>query len=186
MEALEAAGKQPTCSLAGALAYEQPSLVARFTSMYEVSEGEARALFDDLKRWLWLKAQPEAPVLVVTREMQILDEIWHCFILFTEEYAAFCQHYCGGFVHHHPTTQVEETSILAEYRAAPAAFMERRRAGLASQYEYIFDLLGEETLLRWYVEYPRRYDRAFFARAYKPPRPPALPAEIDPVLRPRE
>ncbi|HUH01293.1 MAG TPA: hypothetical protein VML75_04815 [Kofleriaceae bacterium] len=154
--------------------------------MYEVRDGEAQALFDDLKRWLWLKAQPDAPVLVVTREMQILDEMWHCFILFTEEYASFCEHYCGGFVHHHPTTHVEEAAMRAAYREAPAAFMERRRAGLTAQYEYIFDMLGEETLLRWYVEYPRRYDRAFFARAYKPPRPPELPVEIDPVLRPRE
>lgn len=173
-------------SLAGALAYEQPSLVARFISIYEVSEDEARELFDDLKRWLWLKAQADAPFLEVTQDMQILDEMWHCFILFTEEYATFCETRLGPFVHHHPTTKIEEAAARAEFEAAPEAFMDRRKAALAAQYEYIFDRLGEDVLLRWYVEYPRRYDRAFFARAYKPPRPPVYAAEIDPVLRPRE
>lgn len=33
-----------------------------------------------------------------------VDEVWHAFILFTREYAAFCQNAFGTFIHHVPRT----------------------------------------------------------------------------------
>ncbi len=33
-----------------------------------------------------------------------VDEVWHAFILFTKEYAAFCQAAFGEFIHHIPRT----------------------------------------------------------------------------------
>ena len=33
-----------------------------------------------------------------------VDEVWHAFILFTREYAAFCQEAFGMFIHHVPRT----------------------------------------------------------------------------------
>lgn len=33
-----------------------------------------------------------------------VDEVWHAFILFTREYAAFCQDVFGEFIHHVPRT----------------------------------------------------------------------------------
>jgi hypothetical protein len=32
----------------------------------------------------------------------IVDEVWHAFILFTKDYAAFCQDVFGRFIHHAP------------------------------------------------------------------------------------
>lgn len=32
----------------------------------------------------------------------IVDEVWHAFILFTKEYAAFCEGVFGRFIHHAP------------------------------------------------------------------------------------
>ncbi len=40
-----------------------------------------------------------------------IDEVWHAFILFTREYAEFCQAAFGSFVHHVPRTS---RSPLAE------------------------------------------------------------------------
>ena len=40
-----------------------------------------------------------------------VDEVWHTFILFTREYAAFCQEAFGEFIHHVPRTS---RSPLAE------------------------------------------------------------------------
>ena len=40
-----------------------------------------------------------------------VDEIWHTFILFTREYAAFCREAFGEFIHHVPRTS---RSPLAE------------------------------------------------------------------------
>jgi hypothetical protein len=33
-----------------------------------------------------------------------VDEIWHSFILFTREYAEFCEKVCGQMIHHRPNT----------------------------------------------------------------------------------
>ena len=33
-----------------------------------------------------------------------VDEVWHQFILFTRQYADFCQDTLGNFLHHNPKT----------------------------------------------------------------------------------
>ena len=44
-----------------------------------------------------------------------VDEIWHNFILFTREYAEFCERVCGHMIHHRPNTsrrpQLHPTSV---------------------------------------------------------------------------
>ena len=44
-----------------------------------------------------------------------VDEIWHNFILFTREYAEFCERVCGHMIHHRPNTsrrpQLPPTSV---------------------------------------------------------------------------
>ena len=35
-----------------------------------------------------------------------VDEIWHNFILFTREYAEFCNRVCGHMIHHRPNTSL--------------------------------------------------------------------------------
>ncbi|MEX1068694.1 MAG: hypothetical protein WED08_02695 [Patescibacteria group bacterium] len=37
-------------------------------------------------------------------ESPVVDEVWHTFILFTRDYAAFCEDVFGFFVHHNPST----------------------------------------------------------------------------------
>ena len=32
------------------------------------------------------------------------DGVWHAFLLHTKQYAAFCEEFLGGFVHHDPTS----------------------------------------------------------------------------------
>jgi hypothetical protein len=32
----------------------------------------------------------------------MVDETWHCLILFTASYQQFCQQFYGEFIHHHP------------------------------------------------------------------------------------
>jgi hypothetical protein len=39
-----------------------------------------------------------------------VDEVWHGFILFTREYAGFCQSAFGEFIHHVPRTSREPRS----------------------------------------------------------------------------
>ncbi|MEX2029477.1 MAG: hypothetical protein WD906_00680 [Anaerolineales bacterium] len=49
-----------------------------------------------------------------------VDEVWHAFILFTREYAAFCQDVFGEFIHHVPRTSRTPAGAPGEDRFAQA------------------------------------------------------------------
>jgi len=38
---------------------------------------------------------------------EAVDQIWHAFILFTEDYMRFCEEVFGFYVHHRPNTSIE-------------------------------------------------------------------------------
>ena len=84
------------------LAYRFPGLVERIQKDLSLNEKEAFQLFQDMLMFLYLcgtntsKLKYSPPFLI--------DEAWHIFILFTEEYASFCQKYFGDFIHHRPFT----------------------------------------------------------------------------------
>lgn len=67
-----------------------------------------------------------------------VDELWHTFVIFTREYAAFCDAVAGRFLHHVPEVEGQMSSntfdhylaFLADYEAvfnepAPAAYWPR-------------------------------------------------------------
>lgn len=41
----------------------------------------------------------------------VVDEVWHTFILFTRDYANFCQDVFGFFVHHTPDTKLDPIDL---------------------------------------------------------------------------
>ena len=45
-----------------------------------------------------------------------VDEVWHNFILFTYEYANFCNELIGGYVHHVPRTSRQQISSAGQER----------------------------------------------------------------------
>jgi len=65
------------------------------------SKEEAWELFTEVKRYLILIESDHERVhpLFSLR----VDEVWHQFVLFSEEYAAFCKRFFGRFLHHHPS-----------------------------------------------------------------------------------
>jgi hypothetical protein len=80
------------------MAYENEDLVRRLQDKLALTEDAARELFADTKRFLlvcgttpgnWSPTEP-------------IDEGWHNFILFTQDYAKFCQQNFGRFIHHNP------------------------------------------------------------------------------------
>jgi len=162
------------CSLSHALRYRNREIPLRFADQYGVSYEDAEELFTETKKWLWLNTRADAPPLVVTAEMKMLDEMWHNFVLFTPEYIKYCEERFGRYVHHVPTPIAEKKRIRAAFQQDPEGAGESRNRELAAQYEYIYEKLGEETLIKWQVELPYRYDRAFFLRAAKEGAPPPL------------
>jgi hypothetical protein len=80
------------------LAYENAGLIARMQNKLGIGHAEALALFDDTKRFLYLCGTVAPPLAPPER----IDECWHHFILFTQDYASFCERYFGRFIHHLP------------------------------------------------------------------------------------
>ena len=154
-------------SLYEALEYQNNAVVYRFTTLWDVKFAEAKDLFLEAKRWLWLCAQLEEKRLMITTPLLIIDEMWHNFILFSREYMKYCQDYFGRYIHHAPTPYSKTEIYKKQYEADPVGSIERRMQEQIKQFELIYQNLGAETLFKWYVEYPRRYDQEFFKQSYK-------------------
>lgn len=153
-------------SLAETLSYQNPDVVARFSVDHEVAATDAEEIFTEIKRWLWLCAKrtiderdgkKEVFVVPLFNEAYAIDLMWHTFLLFTEDYAKFCQDYFGFFVHHRPRPESEREAWLTKVAADPEGAKLERRANLRKVYEYIIRELGEETLRRWCEEFPKKY-----------------------------
>jgi len=179
-------------TLARALAYSNPEILYKFMERWSVTEAAAAELFTETKRLLWVKhvSESRGAPFGIDPALRILDEMWHTFVLFTREYAAYCDRVYGEFLHHAPTTRAERDHARRNLEASVQA--ERERS--LRQWRLVTEVAGEATLLRWYVELPLRYGPEFFATAgiplamdYRPPEtlarrvaitaPPPAPAE---------
>lgn len=83
--------------------YEHRGVISRIMKSLDIDHSEARELFDDTKRFLFLaaitgkKISPSKPI----------DEAWHIFLLFTKDYSDFCVRFFGQMIHHHPFDESE-------------------------------------------------------------------------------
>jgi hypothetical protein len=71
----------------------------------------------EFKRYMGLVALGYRGLPVPSQEV---DDIWHAFLLFTREYAAFCRKTVGSFVHHIPTTSSGKTKLTKNARISRA------------------------------------------------------------------
>lgn len=104
-----------------ALAYRHEPLVRRLQEKEGLSETDARSAFADMLRFLFLCGTREDRFAPSER----IDLAWHHFILFTRDYAAFCQRYFGHFLHHQPHVGTEDADpdlVPRTLRAAREAF----------------------------------------------------------------
>jgi hypothetical protein len=152
------------CTLGRALRYQNRDVIAKFTRHFQVPEAESLALFDECKKWLWLHGLPDAPPMVMLWEMLNVDEMGHTFVLYTRDYERYCQSRFGTFVHHNPTRLRDQERYQRAMAGDREAYFRRQRRQRERQYGFIADKLGVETLQRWYVDYPLRYGKEFFAR----------------------
>lgn len=148
-----------------ALSYKNPDVIDRFCKNYNVTRREANQIFLELLKFLWLcavakiertqnkKNVPEK--IAVDFNILIIDEMWHNFLCFTHDYEHFCLKVFGVFVHHFPTPKKRKNEILRKLRKDEVYLLSIRK----KQYEYIYDKLGEKTLLKWYDTFPKKYTK---------------------------
>lgn len=146
-------------TLEATLAYDNARVLNKFRTLFAIGVEEAHEIASDTHRWLWLNARArmdrEAGIdnvpgsFVIHHGMVVLDEYWHVFILHTRDYAAFCDAHFGFFIHHSPGSP---------------DFVPASDEDTEHQLSYIHDVLGADTLIRWYEDYPVRYSSDVLAR----------------------
>lgn len=159
------------CSLSKALSYQNDDVVYRFTQLYNISFEDANEIFGETKKWLWLTAQARAhgitTQLSIKDALLIVDEMWHNFILFTDDYSHYCFDHFGYFLHHKPAkqsarSQYQKSHSPEKLSPDPKQFTQKQITSLKQQCKFICEQLGSDTLLKWFVEFPQRYDADFF------------------------
>ena len=113
-----------TISPMDALTYEAPFLIEKLLKdrVVQTSE-EAETLFSEAKKYIVL-TQVDTSNIWEMYSLRV-DEAWHQFILFTAQYADFCQRFFGRYVHHSPSNAPEAGTPKAVPVASFLMFKER-------------------------------------------------------------
>jgi Uncharacterized conserved protein len=140
------------------LACKNDYLVKRFCIVQphlNLSEEEGQQIFEDLLRFLWLKAtvdelreqDPEAPDISISASMIVIDQCWHEFILMTEMYTTFCEQYFGRYIHHPPP--------MDKYARNSKEHSEEEcmTIFLNEMIQAVIHFFGEAVAIRWFDEY---------------------------------
>src|SRR5690606_28161878 len=123
-------------------------------------------IFQETKRWLWICAKRVARLargeveffqLPLFNEAKAIDLMWHTFLLYTRQYAEFCDRYFGFFLHHQPRSREERKAWQERIAENPEEAWEERRRSLHQVYDYLYDELGPDTLVKWCEEFPERF-----------------------------
>jgi hypothetical protein len=154
--------------LADTLTYRNDLVVRRFRKRFDISQGDADAIFVELLRWLWYLAStsptPDNPEAhAIDEPLYIIDEMWHEFIIVTQDYTNFCNDLCRRYIHHVPDSGDGARPThqeLREVKASLAALLARKRA----KYTAIYDILGKDVFVLWYLEFPQRFSAEVISR----------------------
>jgi hypothetical protein len=135
-------------------------VIKGFMDRYDVSFDEAAEIFEETKKFLELAAEVQETGnngLFIDNPLLIIDEMWHTFILHTKQYVGFCMSQFNRFIHHVPTSSNEKVALKNRYELSPVAALKESEEKLKSQYSYIYDKYGPETLIKWYDTLPQKY-----------------------------
>lgn len=135
--------------LTNILSYEHPEIVKRFKKDFPEDAHRAEELFKDMLRFFWVSKQHSLDkktkkaefdfTFIMDEEMNLIDKMWHIFLLYTEDYMNFCYKYFGEYLHHRP-------DIVPTLPQDPKFFEENLEKFLS----YTYDHLGEDVVKRWF------------------------------------
>lgn len=136
-------------NLSDVLSYKNEDVIDRFVAMYNIEQEEASKIFDETLKWLWLGNKMDG--IFIDDSTLIIDEMWHNFILFTQDYQEFCLNNFGRYIHHQPEKRKQQDWYNNSFN------IEEHKNRLEILYEGVYDHLGEETLLTWFRDFAEKY-----------------------------
>ena len=128
---------------AASLAFEAPYLIEKLLhDRICSSENEARELFREVKRYLFLNRGDPSKIWEMYSFR--IDEVWHQFVLFTRQYSEFCTLYYGAYLPHSPSNAPESSKNNPAHTVPVGTFRE-----FHAYYESVF---GEPLPDCWFDE----------------------------------
>lgn len=82
------------------MSYPIPNIIKRCQKDFGYNDADIIVLEKELKRYLTLCILDDSANFGMYSKD--VDNLWHTFILFTKEYAQFCNTFAGKFIHHIP------------------------------------------------------------------------------------
>ncbi|HAT1994831.1 TPA: hypothetical protein ACT9MM_001425 [Legionella pneumophila] len=134
------------------LSYRNKNVLERYTMDYPNNCLTSEEAFQELMKFFWLSLKHKAEKLCaptnteldficgIHSEMKEIDDMWHTFLLFTKDYAAFCKNYLDIFFHHSPTTNEQKLEVNKQDFAND----------FSKFLSFTYDYLGEETVQKWF------------------------------------
>lgn len=139
------------CQLDEILKYKNPAVVRRFAKEHPEKSQRAEMIFEDLMRFFWgtkkhlldRSSQPNDESLkfffIMDEDMREIDQMWHVFLLYTRDYADYCQRYFGEYLHHQP-------DLVPYFEEKGFEF----NTNLEKFLNYTYELFGENVIRRWF------------------------------------
>lgn len=88
------------------MSYRNRAVIVRYSRKHNVSLEVAEKHFQGMLAFLYLCGTSDE----VFTPSEIIDEMWHTFLLFTKDYDRFCQKFFGKKIHHNPDTTISTES----------------------------------------------------------------------------
>jgi hypothetical protein len=139
--------------------YQSDGVIRKFRDEWSVSEPEAKVIFDETKKFLFLAhhAQQQCISFEIDESILIIDKMWHTFILFTSEYSEFCNRFFGRMLHHVPFCRDHLVEKIRDLSDRGISLSEYKRTRLRQQIRIIHETFGVETIRKWYIEFGNTY-----------------------------
>lgn len=93
-------------------------VIRRIAREERIRKRTATRSFLEMLKFLDVAAQADGRVSPPKR----VDAAWHCFVLFTREYAEYCESRFGRFIHHEPMESEDRVAYQRAYEDATARF----------------------------------------------------------------
>lgn len=157
-----------TINLVALANYQHEETILRFTDAFALSEEEAEDVFHEMKKLLALMVRYPEEYVFTHEPLWVLDEMWHTFLMYTADYADFCQRYFGRMVHHAPIDRTQKLQVRQALEDENEAVVADVSAAVRRLYELIYEYLGKDTLVKWIHGYGNKYTLAYMNEVRKP------------------
>jgi len=150
------------------LEYQHEETVLRFMDEFDISDEEANDVFREMKLFLCLLAKYPNDYIFTHEPLWIIDEMWHTFLLYSQDYYDFCLKYFGKMIHHAPTPRAKKLDIIERLKTDKAEIEKMLKPVVKNLYEKIYDYLGPDTLIKWLEVYGNKYTIEYMNKIRKP------------------